>query len=103
MNPLQSFFHLSTHLFSINTYKLFFFFIKVPLGLSITKTKQTVNLDKLFTNLKQNLLNKMMGVKYLLKLLFKLKKPIIGHNSSLDILILCNQFLHPLPGNLYFT
>eukprot|EP00102_Acyrthosiphon_pisum_P015062 XP_008185451.1 PREDICTED: poly(A)-specific ribonuclease PARN [Acyrthosiphon pisum] len=41
----------------------------------------------------------MMGIKYLMKLISKLKKPIIGHNCALDILILSNQFFTPLPEN----
>lgn len=53
----------------------------------------------MYENLKQSLLDKMMGIKYLLKLISKFKKPLIGHNCGLDILILCNQFFKPLPGN----
>lgn len=75
------------------------FIFKVQSGLSITKIKQNENSNKLYQNLKQSLLDKMMGIKYLIKLLFKLKKPLVGHNCALDILILCNQFFRPLPGN----
>ncbi|KAF0762846.1 pre-piRNA 3'-exonuclease trimmer-like [Aphis craccivora] len=50
-------------------------------------------------NLKLSLLNKMMGIKHLINLISKLKKPIIGHNCALDILILYNQFFTPLPEN----
>jgi len=55
--------------------------------------------NQIYENLKLSLLDKMIGIKYLLKLISKLKKPIVGHNCSLDILILCNQFFKPLPGN----
>jgi len=41
----------------------------------------------------------MMGIKHLLKLISKMKKPLVGHNCGLDILILSNQFFKPLPGN----
>jgi hypothetical protein len=42
----------------------------------------------------------MMGIKYIINLISTLKKPLIGHNCALDILILCNQFFKPLPGNI---
>lgn len=58
---------------------------------------ETLN-NIIYQNLKQCLLNKMMGVKTIIKLISKLKKPIVGHNCALDILILCNQFFKPLPG-----
>ncbi|XP_008185451.2 pre-piRNA 3'-exonuclease trimmer [Acyrthosiphon pisum] len=73
------------------------------LGLNITKIEANTNSEILnktiHENLKLNLLNKMMGIKYLMKLISKLKKPIIGHNCALDILILSNQFFTPLPEN----
>ncbi|XP_025195413.1 pre-piRNA 3'-exonuclease trimmer-like [Melanaphis sacchari] len=73
------------------------------LGLNITKIKGDTNSETLnntiYENLKLSLLNKMMGIKYLIKLISKLKKPIIGHNCALDILILSNQFFTPLPEN----
>ncbi|VVC30454.1 Ribonuclease H-like domain,Ribonuclease CAF1 [Cinara cedri] len=77
---------------------------EVKSGLNITKVKQINDVDLLNNslykkNLKQSLFDNMMGIKYLLKLLFKLKKPLIGHNCSLDLLILCNQFFEPLPEN----
>lgn len=72
-------------------------------GLSITKIKCNTNSETLnktiYENLKLNLLNKMMGIKYLIKLIAESKKPLIGHNCALDILILSNQFFTPLPGN----
>lgn len=78
-------------------------YFKNHLGLNITKIKKQEHSEvlnnQIYENLKQSLFHKMMGIKYLLKLLFKLKKPIIGHNCALDILILCNQFFIPLPGN----
>lgn len=55
--------------------------------------------NEIYENLKQSLLYKMMGIKHLIKLISKSKKPLIGHNCGLDILILCNQFFKPLPGN----
>lgn len=78
-------------------------FLKSQFGLTITKVKgndyfETVNNDH-YENLKLCLLKKMMGIKYVLKLISVMKKPIVGHNCSLDILILCNQFFKPLPGN----
>jgi len=54
--------------------------------------------DTIKENLKLSLLNKMMGIKYLLKIISKSKKPLVGHNCALDILILSNQFFKPLPG-----
>ncbi|XP_022182122.1 pre-piRNA 3'-exonuclease trimmer-like isoform X1 [Myzus persicae] len=73
------------------------------LGLNITKIEGNSNSEalnkKIYENLKLSLLNKMMGIKYLMKLISKLKKPIIGHNCALDILILSNQFFTPLPEN----
>ncbi|XP_015363248.1 PREDICTED: poly(A)-specific ribonuclease PARN-like [Diuraphis noxia] len=73
------------------------------LGLTITKIEVNTNSEILnrtiYENLKLSLLNKMMGIKYLMKLISKLKKPIIGHNCALDILILSNQFFTPLPEN----
>ncbi|KAL5242431.1 hypothetical protein ACI65C_009841 [Semiaphis heraclei] len=72
-------------------------------GLNITKiegnTKSEILNRTIYENLKLSLLNKMMGIKYLMKLISKLKKPIIGHNCALDILILSNQFFTPLPEN----
>ncbi|KAL4096600.1 hypothetical protein QTP88_021521 [Uroleucon formosanum] len=72
-------------------------------GLNITKIEANTNSEilnkKIYENLKLSLLNKMMGIKYLMKLISKLKKPIIGHNCALDILILSNQFFTPLPEN----
>lgn len=41
----------------------------------------------------------MMGIKYIINLISTLKKPLVGHNCALDILILSNQFFKPLPGN----
>lgn len=80
-----------------------FFIFKNEKGLTITKIKGCENSEKLnnqiYENLKLSLLKKMMGIKYVLKLLSKLKKPLIGHNFALDFLILCNQFFKPLPGN----
>lgn len=73
------------------------------MGLNVTKIEKQENSEKLnnqiYESLKQSLLDKMMGIKYLIKLLSKLKKPLIGHNCALDIFILCNQFFKPLPGN----
>ncbi|XP_026806349.1 pre-piRNA 3'-exonuclease trimmer-like isoform X1 [Rhopalosiphum maidis] len=73
------------------------------LGLNITKIKDNTNSEILnstiYENLKLSLLNKMMGIKYLITLISKLKKPLIGHNCALDILILSNQFFTPLPEN----
>lgn len=60
-------------------------------------TTEKLNID-ISENLKLTLFNKMMGIKYLLKLISKLKKPLIGHNCALDVFILCNQFYKPLPG-----
>lgn len=71
--------------------------------MNIIKRKENEDFEILnnhiYENLKQNLLDKMIGVKYLMKLISKLKIPIIGHNCALDIFILCNQFYRPLPGN----
>ncbi|XP_050534815.1 pre-piRNA 3'-exonuclease trimmer-like isoform X2 [Daktulosphaira vitifoliae] len=49
---------------------------------------------------KKKFYTKILGIKYLLNLLSELKKPLIGHNCAMDILILCNQFFKPLPNNL---
>lgn len=80
----------------------FFFFFKNQSGLSITKIKEK-NIDilnqQIYENLKQRLLDKMMGIKYIMKLISESKKPLVGHNCTLDIFILCNQFFKPLPGN----
>ncbi|XP_050428249.1 pre-piRNA 3'-exonuclease trimmer-like isoform X2 [Adelges cooleyi] len=46
---------------------------------------------------KQILFKKMLGIKHLLNLLSETKKPLVGHNCAMDILILCNQFYNPLP------
>ncbi|VVC45143.1 Ribonuclease H-like domain,Ribonuclease CAF1 [Cinara cedri] len=76
---------------------------EIKSALSITKAKQIENVDtlnsSLYKKLKQSLFDKKMGIKYLLKLLLELKKPLIGHNCGLDLLILCNQFFQPLPDN----
>lgn len=83
-----------------------FIFFKDRLGLNITKIKRREDVEiynnQIYKNLKQNLLDKMMGIKYLMKLISELKKPLIGHNCALDIFILCNQFFKPLPGNLSY-
>lgn len=75
-------------------------------GLNITKIEANTNSEilnkNIYENLKLSLLNKMMGIKYLMKLISKLKKPIIGHNCALDILILSNQFFTPLPGQCIY-
>jgi len=72
-------------------------------GLTITKKEEQEGSEllnnKIYENLKLSLLHKMLGIKYVLKLLLELKKPLVGHNCALDILILCNQFFKPLPGN----
>jgi len=74
--------------------------------LNITKIEANTNSEILnktiHENLKLSLLNKMMGIKYLMKLISKLKKPIIGHNCALDIFILSNQFFTPLPGQCIY-
>lgn len=48
--------------------------------------------------LNKNLLNHLLGFTKVLNILQKLKKPIIGHNLSLDLMILHNQFIGPLPN-----
>lgn len=78
-------------------------FFKIQSGLTVTKIKKNENSETLnntiYENLKQSLLDKMMGIKYLIKLISNSKKPLVGHNFGLDILILCHQFCKPLPGN----
>lgn len=80
-----------------------YIFFKDQLGLNITKIQQQENSEvlniQIYENLKQRLFDKMMSIKYLLKILSELKKPIIGHNCTLDLFVLCNQFFKPLPGN----
>lgn len=86
---------------------VFIIIFKNQNGLTVTKREEKgcpeSSNNQIFENLKHSLLHKMLGVKYVLKLISKLKKPLIGHNCALDILILCNQFFKPLPGNYNYT
>ncbi|XP_013145975.1 PREDICTED: poly(A)-specific ribonuclease PARN-like domain-containing protein 1 [Papilio polytes] len=47
--------------------------------------------------LEKNLLEKLLGFSNIIKLLVQYKKPIIGHNLFMDLILLHNQFIGPLP------
>lgn len=44
-------------------------------------------------------MNHLLGFTRILNLIIKYKKPIIGHNLFMDLVLLHNQFLGPLPKN----
>lgn len=47
--------------------------------------------------LEKNLLEKLLGFSNIIRLLVQYKKPIIGHNLFMDLILLHNQFIGPLP------
>ncbi|XP_059057054.1 pre-piRNA 3'-exonuclease trimmer-like isoform X2 [Achroia grisella] len=51
------------------------------------------------TVLEENLLSHLLGFSQIIHLLVSYQKPIIGHNIFLDIVLLHNQFIGPLPNN----
>ncbi|XP_068085004.1 pre-piRNA 3'-exonuclease trimmer [Anabrus simplex] len=50
-------------------------------------------------SLQENLINHFLGFSRIYKLLINLKKPIIGHNMLLDLMMMYNQFYEPLPSH----
>jgi len=51
-------------------------------------------------SLEAGMINSLLGFSRLFKLLVELRKPIVGHNLLLDLMIMYNQFHEPLPGKL---
>lgn len=47
--------------------------------------------------LEENLMNNILGFSQIINLLVEYKKPIVGHNLFLDVLLLHSQFIGPLP------
>lgn len=47
--------------------------------------------------LEENLMNSVLGFSQIINLLVEHKKPIVGHNIFLDVLLLHSQFIGPLP------
>lgn len=48
--------------------------------------------------LEENLMSYLLGFSQIIDLLAKYQKPIIGHNNFLDLVLLHNQFIGPLPN-----
>lgn len=53
--------------------------------------------------LEEKLLNYYIGFSKVFKLLVKLKKPIVGHNSLVDLMYMHQQFYKPLPSEFTFN
>jgi hypothetical protein len=51
-------------------------------------------------SLEEDMLDSLLGFSRLFKLLIELKKPIVGHNLLLDLMIMYNQFHEQLPSKL---
>ena len=51
-------------------------------------------------SLEEDLLDSLLGFSRLFKLLVELKKPIVGHNILLDLMLMYNQFHEQLPSKL---
>lgn len=49
--------------------------------------------------LEDNIMEHLLGFSQIIALLEQYKKPIIGHNIFLDIVLLHNQFIGPLPND----
>ncbi|KOB72201.1 Poly(A)-specific ribonuclease PARN-like domain-containing protein 1 [Operophtera brumata] len=49
--------------------------------------------------LEENLMNHVLGFSRIIALLEQYQKPIVGHNIFLDVILLHNQFIGPLPEN----
>ncbi|KPJ06242.1 Poly(A)-specific ribonuclease PARN-like domain-containing protein 1 [Papilio machaon] len=60
------------------------------------KSIEGANSAKMET-LEKNLIDKLLGFSNIIQLLVQYKKPIIGHNIFMDLLLLHNQFIGPLP------
>lgn len=52
------------------------------------------------TDLEETVLDNLVGFSKIFKLLVALKKPIVGHNCLLDLMIAYNQFYEPLPSKV---
>jgi hypothetical protein len=50
--------------------------------------------------LEETVMHSLLGFSRLFKLLVELKKPIVGHNILLDLMIMYNQFHEQLPSKL---
>jgi hypothetical protein len=51
-------------------------------------------------SMEEDMLDSLLGFSRLFKLLIELKKPIVGHNLLLDLMIMYNQFHEQLPSKL---
>lgn len=51
-------------------------------------------------SLEEDMLNSLLGFSRLFKLLVELKKPIVGHNILLDLMLMYNLFHEQLPSKL---
>lgn len=51
-------------------------------------------------SLEEDVLGSLLGFSRLFKLLVELKKPIVGHNILLDLMLMYNQFHEQLPSKL---
>lgn len=51
-------------------------------------------------SLEEDMLDSLLGFSRLFKLLVELKKPIVGHNILLDLMLMYNQFHEQLPSKL---
>ncbi|KAJ9597777.1 hypothetical protein L9F63_011385 [Diploptera punctata] len=50
------------------------------------------------TSLEDDMMNSLLGFSRIFNLLLELRKPIVGHNLLLDLMIMYNQFHKPLPS-----
>jgi hypothetical protein len=51
-----------------------------------------------YKSLEEDMLDSLLGFSRLFKLLVELKKPIVGHNLLLDLVMMYNQFHEQLPS-----
>jgi len=51
-------------------------------------------------SLEEDMLDSLLGFTRLFKVLVELKKPIVGHNLLLDLMLMYNQFHEQLPSKL---
>ena len=54
-------------------------------------------------SLEDDMMDSLLGFSRLFKLLVELKKPIVGHNLLLDLMIMYNQFHEQLPSESHFN
>ncbi|KAL1140846.1 hypothetical protein AAG570_000774 [Ranatra chinensis] len=64
------------------------------------KEREELSQSECFASLEEEILDRQLGFTKVFNLLVSLKKPIVGHNLLLDLMIMYNQFYNPLPSSL---